>query len=89
MTNGIVRIPGGTNTAEILQEVRNKTLYLESRVSNTANCGVANRDMPYSMMKRLIPGQWFAVSCEFSERLFFKTDAGAGIVVEVEWWTED
>jgi len=84
MTNNTL-VVSSTRT-EVLQEVQHRTVYLEARSTNTVPIGVANRDMPLATMKYLSPGQWFAISCEFSERLYFKT-SGANQVVE--WWYED
>lgn len=85
MTNNTL-VVDNTET-KILQEVRNRTVYLEARASNTLPIGVANRDMPYVTMKWLAPGQWFSISCEFSERLYFKAPTSFKQVVE--WWYED
>jgi hypothetical protein len=85
MTNNTVVVSNART--EALQEVQHKTVYLEARSTNTTYVGVANRDMPLSTMKWLAPGQWFAVSAEFSERLYFKAPTSAKQTVE--YWYED
>jgi hypothetical protein len=85
MTNNTLVVTNART--EVLQEVQHKTIYLEARSTNTLPVGVANRDMPYVSMKFLSPGQWFAISCEFSERLYFKAPTGA--TQTIEWWYED
>ena len=85
MTNNTI-VVNNTET-KVLQEVQGRTVYLENRISNTTYVGVANRDMPLSTMKWLAPGQWFSISCEFSERLYFK--APTSVPQAIEWWYED
>jgi len=75
---------------ERIEEVQGKTIYLEARLSNGSTIAVSNRDMPFSQMKQLIPGQWFAISCEYSERLFVKADPATAPMSDVlEYWYED
>jgi len=85
MTNGLLSVTSART--EVLQEIQGRTVYLEARTTNTASVGMANRDMPFSNMKHLAPGQWFSISAEFSERFFFKTDSGT--LQDIEWWYED
>jgi len=85
MTNSTVAVTN--QETKVLQEVKGRTVYMEARVTNTTYVGVANRDMPLSTMKWLAPGQWFAISAEFSERFYFKTNSPFAQVIE--WWYED
>jgi len=85
MTNSTIVVDN--QETKVLQEVRGRTVYLEARAGNTTYIGVANRDMPLATMKLLYPGQWFAISAEFSERFYFK--APSIVPQTVEWWYED
>jgi len=88
MTNNTVVVT--TARTEVVQEVQNKTVYFEARLTNPNTIAVSNRDMPFQQMKHLIPGQWFAISCEFSERIYVKSDPAGTVAASVlEYWYED
>ena len=88
MTNNTVVVTNART--EVVQEVQNRTVYFEARLSNTETIAISNRDMPFSQMKHMIPGQWFAISCEYSERIYVKSDpAGAATAQVLEYWYED
>ena len=75
---------------ERVEEVKDRTVYFEARLTNPNTIAVSNRDMPFQQMKHLIPGQWFAISCEYSERIFVKSDpAGTAAASVLEYWYED